>query len=502
MKRLYSLLFVSVLLAGCQDRMSYQTDFPEGLPVTKAADLSDSSPINEPYTFLSEKGPEIWAKTTSIEERFSVCEVPEDILARMTTDALVRTLLKYPLNVIYSAYDNPLDAVELVFKNSALHRELSARDDAAEVLLHYFDKTSIDKSIKRSIINKSDYVLTYVNEIFFEYFLASHLLPDLYNETNQELLQSIATRKIYERRADTKKFSEVSVQPLIMILGEDPDGQRDNAIDSQERLSMTSNWTWRSVFNRTISVEKDRPELTEDEVFDLLLYYYSLYPNSVISSNPSNRYNSNGYAWLIREGLEDPYSPNPTMSNSWVRDTYYYDNNTNHHQIESLFTDDIYESCSASDAEVIYYPLSHHSAIKLASGKYRSKWAEGPLVEHYPNECPYPDTNLMYFKKKSTIPCLISGESQVTINNVKNYSFQPVPERSVSIQWSVENITTHNSSSYVLNNPTSSTCSIAFLEVASFKIHLDVYLIDELHNSHHIITEEKVVACNEYQNDL
>ena len=182
------------------------------------------------------------------------------------------------------------------------------------------------------------------------------------------------------------------------------------------------------------------------------------------------------------------------MSNSWVMDTYYYDNNTNHHQIESLFTDDIYESCSASDAEVIYYPLSHHSAIKLASGKYISKWAEGPLVEHYPNECPYPETNLMYFKKKSTIPCLISGESQVTINNVKNYSFQPVPVRSVIIEWSVENLTTHNSSSYVLNNATSSTCSITFLEVAEYIIHLNVYLIDEFHNSHLIITRDKAIT--------
>ena len=258
--------------------MSYQTDFPEGLPITKAADLSDSSPINEPYTFLSEKGPEIWAKTTSIEERFSVCEVPEDILNRMTTDALVRTLLKYPLNVIYSAYDNPLDAVELVFKNSALHRELSARDDAAEVLLHYFASTSIDQSTKRSTANKSDFGLTYVNELFFEYFLASRLIPELYKDSNEPLIHEIATRKLRERRADAS-FSEVSVQPLIMILGEDPDPLDANTVDSQEMLMMTSNWTWRSVFNRTISVEKDRPELTEDEVFDLLLYYYSLYPN-------------------------------------------------------------------------------------------------------------------------------------------------------------------------------------------------------------------------------
>lgn len=115
-------------------------------------------------------------------------------------------------------------------------------------------------------------------------------------------------------------------------------------------------------------------------------------------------------------------------------------------------------------------------------------------MEHYPNDCPYAETTLYFYRKKTTIPSLISGEAQVLINNVKNYSFQPVPGRSVSIQWSVENISTHNTSSFVLSNATSSTCSITFLEVAAYVIHLDVYLIDEFQNSHLIITKDKAIT--------
>ncbi len=499
MKRLYSLIFVSVLLAGCQDRMSYQTDFPEGLPVTKAADFSDSSPINEPYTFLSEKDSEIWAKTTSIEERFSVCEVPEDILTRMTTDALVRTLLKYPLNVIYSAYDNPLDAVELVFKNSALHRELSARDDAAEVLLHYFASTSIDKSTKRSTANKSDFGLTYVNELFFEYFLASRLIPELYKDSNEPLIHEIATRKLRERRADAS-FSEVSVQPLIMILGEDPDSLDANAVDSQERLMMASNWTWHSVFNKPIYAEQNRTELTDDESLSLLYNYYMLFPNSIVSSMPSNRYNANGYAWLYMEDLNVPYSPAPSMSNSWVRDVRY----NGIHQIETLFKDadddgykdDIYEICSASDAKVVYYQGSEHSAIVLPNGKHRSKWGNGPLMEHNPADCPYDTTGMVYFRIRTepiSSGCSISGDTQVSMNSTHYYTFQPSPLRSVNYQWSVENITTGNSS-YVLSNPSSYTCSVTFMEASTYIIHFDAYLIDYFHNSYHIVSVEKVVT--------
>lgn len=453
-----------------------------------------------PLYFLSEKDSKIWTTVISLEDKFQACEIPEEVLKRMTTDALVRTLLKYPLNVFYSAYDNPLYAIELIFKNSALHRELARRDDAAKVLLQYFARTSIDKSIKKSIQNKSDFDLTYVNEVFFEYFLASRLIPDLFNNDNEPLLRDIALRKIHERRADTKTFSEVSVQPLIMILGEDPDTQRYDTVDSQEGPLRASDWTWYSVFGKPIYVEQNRPDFTYDQMANLLLYYYNLFPNSIVSGNPSNRYNANGYAWLIREGLNVPYSPTPTYYNSWVKDNYI----NSIYQIETLFedadgdnyTDDLYESCSESDAEVIYYPISHHSAIRLASGKYLSKWADGPLMEHYPNECPYAETDKMYFRKKTSISSTISGEAQVTINSAENYSFQPVPGRSVIIQWSVENIITHNTSSFVLNNASSSTCTITFLEAAAYLIHLDVYLVDEYQNNHLIITNEKIITSS------
>lgn len=490
MKRLLYLFLVGILLLGCQDRLSYQTDAQDGVPVTKAEDLSLSSSINDPYTFLSEKDSKIWTTVISLEDKIQACEIPEEVLKRMTTDALVRTLLKYPLNVIFSAYDNHLDAIELIFKNSALHRELASRDNAAEVLLQFFTRTSIDKSIKKSIQNKSDFDLTYVNEIFFEYFLASRLIPDLYNEENEPLLRDIALRKIHERRADTKTFSEVSVQPLIMILGEDPDEQSDGTADSANEPLRTSNWTWYSVFGDPVSVEYNRTELTDYEIYQRLLSYYNLYPNSVVSGNPSNRYNANGYAWLIREGLYEPYSTNPTTDNSWVNDT-------NIGQIEDLFDGnlDIYESCSSSDAEVIYYYNTQHSAIRLPSGKYLSKWGDGPLMEHYPDECPFIPSGKAYYRKTTTpMSNSISGQTQVIINHAESYSFQPVPGRSVSIQWSVENITTHNTSSFVLSNASSSTCSITFLEVAAYIIHLNVYLIDEYQNMHLIITNQKAIT--------
>lgn len=476
---------------GCQDHLSYQNDFQDEGPITKAVGLSEAFSIDKPYTFLSEKSAKIWTDVISLEDKFHACEIPEEILKRMTTDALVRTILKYPLNVIYSAYDNPLDAIELIFKNSALHRELADRDDAPTILLKYFARTSIDKNTERTISNKSDFDLTYVNEIFLEYFLASRLVPDLYNEENEPLLRDLAIRKIHERRADTKTFSEVSIQPLVLILGEDPDELCDDTVDSLEEPLRTSTWTWYSVFNSPLTVEHNRTELTDDEVNSLLYNYCSLYQNSIVSSNPSNRYNGNGYAWLHREGLNVPYSPTPSMNNSWL-ESYIGGN----HQLSALLAGDIYERCySESDAEVIYYVDTHHSAIRLPSGKYLSKWGIGPLMEHNPTECPFIPSEMQYYRKRTTpvsSGCSISGGTSVTMNSTHYYTFYPSPLRSCNIQWSVENITTGNSS-YVLSNSNSYTCSVTFLEASTYIIHFDAYLVDYYLNLYHIVSEEKII---------
>ena len=150
MKRFFYLFLGGILLIGCQDRLSYLSDTRDDAPITKAEELSTDFSIDEPYTFISENNSKIWADVIGIEDRFQVCEVPEEDLKRMTTEALVKTMLKYPLNVIYSAYDAPLDAIRLIFKNSALHRELAGRDEIIPNNCNRFPKGVSSLGIKSS----------------------------------------------------------------------------------------------------------------------------------------------------------------------------------------------------------------------------------------------------------------------------------------------------------------------------------------------------------------
>ena len=161
MKQSHFIIFalLGFLMLGCQDQLVLRDEAPLVEIATKAGADEYSVQTNERYVFPSEKDYKAWTDIVSLEERLASCEVPASTLRAMTTDALVRTVLNYPLNFIYSAYDNPLDAVDIIVKNSPLHQELFSRSDAVKVLLQHFDQTFIDRSGRKSMFNLMKYFL-------------------------------------------------------------------------------------------------------------------------------------------------------------------------------------------------------------------------------------------------------------------------------------------------------------------------------------------------------
>ena len=218
-QNLFFIVAVSILLLGCQDQLSLRDDANPDRLATKAGVDANTVQTNERYVFLSEKDFKAWTDIVSLEDRLAACEVPASTLQAMTTDALVRTALNYPLNFIYSAYNDPFVAVDIIVKNSPLHQELFSRSDAAEVMLRYFDRTSIFKSEVKTMFNRDEISLTVSNEVFFEYLLASCQDSGLFSKKNNQALRKIAQRKLSEREADPDIFCSLTayVGSLIMF---------------------------------------------------------------------------------------------------------------------------------------------------------------------------------------------------------------------------------------------------------------------------------------------
>lgn len=475
MNRTFFFIIVGILLVGCQDQLAIRETLQPDDLATKAGEFSVQ--IDEPYVFLAQKDFKAFTDIIGLENRFAACEVPETTLKAMTTDALVRSVLNYPMNFIYSAYDNPFDVVDLIMKNSALHRELIGRSDAAEVLLLHFAQADIDQDNRDSVFNRDDARLTYSNEMFFEYLLASHRIPGLAIKENKETLQSIAKQKLASRLENPKAFSELSLAPLRSLADEPVGGTRTS-----------STWTWYTPLGHSLTVEA-RDEMTDYESMMITLAYTDDYPTVPVHGMASNRYNGHGYAWLINDL---PYgTSNPaTIYNSWL-ERYIY----GVFQLGRFWDNDFYDTGSSSDYEKLYYSSADHSAILYDSNASTviSKWGNGPLMEHTIANCPYSTYNLQYFTIR-TSPAYyaqgsISGLTQVMPYTPHAYSF-PAYRGITSWTWSAQNLTS-GTSSYTLNpSSTAPSCTFSCHESGTYKL-----IFEGKYNNNTIVHKELTITC-------
>ncbi len=116
----------------------------------------------------------------------------------------------------------------------------------------------------------------------------------------------------------------------------------------------------------------------------------SLYSGAILVSQPSEKYNCHAYAWHIVEGGNELWmgSSEGMFPNGYTNPTYLY------------WTDGSYEEVpEAMATKVAYDNEGNHSAIRLDSVWYQSKWGADALVKHQPDNLP-PQFNRDPSKKK------------------------------------------------------------------------------------------------------
>lgn len=97
--------------------------------------------VTQPYQFPVVPGTDKWFQLSSHVEKTQVCLIPNNILKKMTTEALVETVLSYPLLSDMFAYSTEKEGYDAVFKQFNGLSELSERPNAVEEL------TNVEKSL-------------------------------------------------------------------------------------------------------------------------------------------------------------------------------------------------------------------------------------------------------------------------------------------------------------------------------------------------------------------
>lgn len=409
MKHLFSILLFAFFIVGCQDRLN-----PQGSDViqeynsdeTKASIVVDAEQ-NTRVVFFAERDYSAWTQIIGLNNRLNACDVSKEIVQSMTTEELVETIVHYPLNYLVFAYNNPVDAVRIITENSALHQELLCREDAAECIIKKYLQIRPVGSARQP--NYDEDLVLIEDDMILGYIIVTDQLIEQAKRESIHVIEQGLNDKITDIINNHASFGELLLVPLSII---------------SESIGGDTAWLLRSggVFLgfqqiKTPFLHDLDGMLISEYSSDVIAYLDGLatseYPNAVLVGNSSTKYNCHSYAW----------HRDTTYNDIWLN---RYSPITGYFQLSKYWTDDLYESCSSSDAEKVYYSDGDHSAIVLSNGNYLSKWGDGPLMEHAYDDCPYLTTNRQFYKEKylpvHNDPVILSGPSFVAPNVAYTYT--------------------------------------------------------------------------------
>lgn len=402
MKKVILFVVLLGLVCACQERLPIQAEKLIPLATKSISDGTEMLQQDERVLFLPDAEPDAWTSIRSLEDRFAACDVPYSITNTMTTETLVKSVLHYPLNYLIFAYNDPYVAVNLIYENSALHKELLSRPDAATELVKAFSESTITLDVDKGV-NKaySKNELSYTDGRFLEYLLGSGLVNGLGEGVNREILKRAVSERIALRTMDTLNYSLNALRSLYNI-------------DCREGLQIMSSvnagtTTVRTYFGKIIT-GLVREEYTNQELINITNVAVAQYPDAIVRGSATAKYNCHSYAW----------HKNAIDNSVWIN---AYENSATF-QLSRYWTNDLYVSCSDSAATRAYYADGDHSAVVLPSGKFLSKWGGWPLMEHEYDYCPYTTGNMQFYKVR-TEPLYncpgVTGDANIRPNTVHLY---------------------------------------------------------------------------------
>lgn len=407
MKRYFLFTIMSVLLISCQQSLTPdQSDLavPKNEVMTRALSTGKVGP-DDPVVFLPAVDLKAWTNIGPLEDRFAACEVPASRLRNMTTEALVKSMMSYPLNFMVCAYDDPKDAIDLIIQYSPLHQEFLSRSDAAEVFVDFYAGANLDMSLEKSDFDGNYTSLSYANAMFMDHFIASGLMTGLGKASVRQKLTEAVSKKLQERLQDSETFSVYSIRPLVNINVAESLGINVVADGTSARSGNKLPIPRNTEIYYAVNIEASSAELNA-----LTQMYTSNYPNAIVRGPSTMKYNSHSYAWYRSSTDNDKIIPS------------FYNGNF---QLDNFWqSGGLFSSCGDNtSAKIVYYSDGDHSAAKVSYNTYVSKWGYGPLMEHAPSYCPYIVTNMQYYLPRmnsGTRP--ISGNTPVALNQANDYT--------------------------------------------------------------------------------
>ena len=386
---------------------------------------------SEESSFSYSESP-ITTKSLSVEEYKRTLLLNQDSLELISTEALLEKCLDYPYISDIFFYDNINDGINALAKEHNGWKELLSRDDKLVVMVKSLQHLSSALDITRK-----------TNEVSRGHFSIKCFVLEYLISQDENLLSISNTQKGIINSSLNIIRQERESNPAW--LGNIHDYAMNLITDRMTRKTLpTRSITPASVYtpngtlvNDTYIINEYDYVYSQDELSNLANYLYVNYNGAVLLAQPSVKYNCHAYAWHMSEGGTEV----------WMG----YQTNT----AENVYwTDNSYTEVPECIATKVSYPeTANHSAIRVDSIWYISKWGAGPLVRHHPDDCPYSPTipRKYYGRYSITGPTVPDSVSVYAINNLPS---------NCNINWSYSG-TTMTTATMTTNSPSQNQCTIS-----------------------------------------
>lgn len=300
--------------------------FSLGIPAMAANSNEESKnyTIMEPHVYEVVPGTEEWEALTPA-ERYEVSYVSADVAEKMTTNALIETVLEYPYFINVCFYDTLEEGMEIVSSYFPPLEELLKREDAANALANY--------SADRSIYTRS-------GEVDWKAYCVT-------------LLRIAVDDDIGVMIAGEPRFYYDKVYT--------PEGSAVEVLAGQ---------TWLDLFLKTGLL------INDDIAMEVSEQCLDTYPSATIVGDPSPEYNCHSYAWYSTSASNPYWMDDPTAyvtDGSYVRASSEVNNRVTYTEVDSdeIIHSGIITSTTGGPATVT------------------SKWGAYAVFRHDIDDCPY-----------------------------------------------------------------------------------------------------------------
>lgn len=370
-----------------------------GLIIMMTVSFPSFGQNNEVYSYPMYPGDEKWNSCKNTQERMNALQLPQRILKTATTDRLLSICLDYPFINNYLYFNNYQDGFSTVLSQFNGIQELLKRTDLSQSLLERL-KNEKDKEKWTTLL--------------FLFIEAKKHFNMIYND-RESLLEEIdrMAKESIDIPFHVKDAFHFAIQKIYKEYGK----SYTTKIQSREygdNYEYTTTMTPKGHIVNDCAIYHGADYNITQQTY-LANYILNGFPNNNIVGPASMKYNCHGYAWhMYPDNLTD----------------YLWIGFENYGEVYKYWEDSSYIAVPEPIATHVKY-FGDHSAIRITSNLYISKWRDMSLVQHTPNDTPYGQPFGFY-----RLAPFINGNKNICFDN-ETYTIVNMPPLS-TIEWSVD----------------------------------------------------------------